>query len=371
VSTLRVTEVSSAADAGSFLDLPARLAPLGWGVPLRWEEARLFDRNWNGFLRDHAVTRFLAWRGGRVVGRIASCVPLAGRGPASFGFLRTERDAEVVAALLDAARAVAAAHGRPEIHGPLSFTINHEVGALIEPSGRAPMLRMPRTPDWLPAMIEEASFAPLGDVLACTLDIGQEVHRARFSAIAARRAGEMARLRLRRLDRRDYEAEVARVAALYDDAWAGNRHAVALRPGEVAMMAKLLRPLLFAGEVIFADWDGAPVGLVSIVPNIEPALPGSGRLLPFGWWKLAKALAGRTTDARIPMLGIASAFRRHPASALAMGALLAEAIDLADRRGWRRIEISWILEENAAMRNAMTRLPAPVSGRWRLWQAMT
>jgi len=71
------------------------------------------------------------------------------------------------------------------------------------------------------------------------------------------------------------------------------------------------------------------------------------------------------------MLGIASAFRRHPASALAMGALLAEAIDLADRRAWRRIEISWILEENAAMRNAMTRLSAPVSGRWRMWQAMT
>jgi hypothetical protein len=303
-------------------------------------------------------------------------VPRAGPGPASFGFLCAERDAAVVAALLDAARGFVARHGRRSLDGPLSFTVNHEVGALVPPEaggevmpeGRPPMLRMPRTPPWLPAMVEQAGFAPLGDVLACTLDLAGERHCARFAALAARRPAEMARLRLRRLDRSDFAAEVARVAALYDDAWAGNRHAVPLRPGEVATLAKLLRPLLLAGEVIFAEWDGAPVGLVSIVPNIEPFLPRDGRLLPFGWLRLAGALAGRVESARIPMLGIVRTFRGHPASALAMGALLAEAIGLARRRGWRQVEISWILEENAAMRNAMARLPAPVSGRWRLWR---
>lgn len=371
MTPLRIVEVAGTAEAAAFLGMPARLAPLGWGLPLRWEEARLFDAGWNGFLRDHAVMRFLAMRGGQAVGRIAACVPLAGPGPATFGFLRSERDAGVVAALLDAARGFAARHGRSHLDGPLSFTINHEVGALISPAGRAPMLRMPQTPDWLPAMIEAAGFVPLGDVLACTLDLAAERHRARFAALAARRPAESARLRLRRMNRRDWRAEVARVAALYDLAWARNHHAVPLRPGEVEMMGKLLRPLLFAGEVVFADWDGAPVGLVSLVPNIEPALPRDGRLLPFGWAKLAHALAGGGAEARIPMLGIAPGFRGHPASALAMGALLAEAIGIAARRGWRRIEISWILEENAAMRNAMARLPAPETGRWRLWRGAT
>jgi hypothetical protein len=340
-------------------------------VPLRWEERFLFDPACNRFLDDHAVARFLAWRDGRPVGRIAACVPRAGPGPASFGFLRATRDAAVVAALLDAARGFAAGHGRAALDGPLSFTINHEVGALIAPDPRPPMLRMPRTPPWLPAMIEAAGFAPLGDVLACTLDLAAERHRARFAALAARRAGEMAALRLRRLDRRDFAGEVARVAALYDDAWSANRHAVPLRPGEVATMARLLRPLLWRGEVLFAEWAGAPIGLLAIVPNIEPALPADGRLLPLGWLGLARALAGGAAEARIPMLGIARRFRGHPASALAMGALLAEAIGIAERRGWRRIEVSWILAENAAMLNAMARLPAPVTGRWRLWRGTT
>jgi hypothetical protein len=371
VSGVEVRPVATGAEAAEFLALPARLAPLGWGVPLRWEEARLFDPGWNGFLRDHAVARFLAFRDGRAVGRVAACVPPGGAGPATFGFLRAERDAAALAVLLDAARGFAARHGRDAVEGPLSFTINHEVGALIGPADRAPMLRMPRTPPWLPGLIEAAGFARLGDVLACTLDLAQERHRARFAVLAARRPAEMARLRLRPLARRNYAAEVARVAALYDDAWAENRHAVPLRPGEVAMMAKLLRPLLLAGEVIFAEWDGAPVGLVSVVPNIEPALPPDGRLLPFGWAALARALAGGAAEARIPMLGIVRAFRRHPASALATGALLTEAIGFAARRGWRRVEISWILEENAAMLNAMARLPAPVTGRWRIWRGCT
>jgi hypothetical protein len=109
---------------------------------------------------------------------------------------------------------------------------------------------------------------------------------------------------------------------------------------------------------------------VAIVPNIEPALPPNGRLLPFAWIGVAKALSGRVASARIPMLGVSETFRGHPASALAMGALLAEAIGIAERRGWREVEISWILEENAAMRNAMARLPAPVTGRWRLWRGL-
>ncbi len=371
MNPIRVEMVADAAAARAFHALPGRLAPLGWSVPLRWEERLLFDPGRNGFLADHAVHRFLAWREGRVAGRIAACIPRAGPGPASFGFLAAEQDAEAVAALLGAAREAAAAAGRAHLDGPLSFTINHEVGALIAPACRAPMLRMPRTPPWLPAMIEAAGFAPLGDVLACTLDLAAERHRARFATLAARRGAEMARLRIRPLDRRDYAAEVRRVAALYDDAWAENRHAVPLRPAEVGTLGRLLRPLLWRGEVFFAEWEGAPAGLLAIVPNIEPALPDDGRLLPFGWWRLLRALTGGAAEARIPMLGIGRALRGHPASALAMGALLDAGIGLAARRGWARVEISWILEENAAMRNAMARLPAPETGRWRLWRGLT
>jgi hypothetical protein len=359
------------AEEAAFHALPARLQGAGWGPRLRWEERRLFAPATNGFLATHDVARFLAWRDGRAVGRIAACVPHDPAAPATFGFLAVEEDAAVLRALLDAARGFAAAHGRDALLGPLSFTINHEVGAQAGFFDRPPMLRMPATPPWLPAALDAAGLRPVKDVLACTVDLATERHRTRFARLAAARAPDMARLSIRGLRRADYAAEVRLVAALFDDAWADNWGAVPLGPAEVETLATLLRPLLWRGQVFIAAWDGKPVGLLSLVPNIDAALPRDGRLLPLGWARLPAALAGRipagADQARIPMLGITRAFRRHPASALAMGALLDAAFGLAARRGWRRIEISWILEDNAAMLNAMARLPAPVTGRWRLW----
>ncbi len=361
--------VRSRAEQAAFHALPARLR--GWSPRLLWEERRIFDPATNGFLATHDVTRFVAWREGRAVGRIAACVPHAAGAPATFGFLAVEEDDAALLALLEAARGVARAHGRDRMLGPLSFTINHEVGAQAGFFDRPLMLRMPRTPAWLPAALEGAGLVPAKDVLACTVDLAAERHRARFARLAAARGADMARLSIRTLRRDDFAAEVRLVAALFDDAWAENWGAVPLDRAEVDALATLLKPLLWRGEVFFACWDGEPVGLLSLVPNIEPALPADGALVPFGWVRLVAALAGRipagADHARIPMLGITRAFRRHPASALAMGALLDAGFELAARRGWQRIEISWILDDNAAMLNAMARLPAPVTGRWRLF----
>src|SRR5688572_17259127 len=129
-----------------------------------------------------------------------------------------------------------------------------------------------------------------------------------------------------------------------------------------------MRPLLRAGAVLVAEWQGEPMGVLSIIPNLEEATEGlRGRLLPFGWWRIARVMLGRGRSARIPMLGTVRRFRHHPVSAMAVGALLDRAIVIAAARGWQEVEISWILDDNAPMLRTMARLPAPVTGRWRLY----
>ncbi|WP_426955223.1 GNAT family N-acetyltransferase [Muricoccus radiodurans] len=336
-------------------------------MPLAFETRLVFDPARNPVLAEWHLRRFLAWRDGRVVGRIVAAMPRNGHGGIGhFGFLAVEQDAAVLAALLEAARSWLVARGATRLRGPLSFSINHEVGARVE--GEGAMLRMPRNPPWLPAMLDAAGLTREKDVLACTLTVAEERHRARFRPLLARWEGT-GDLTIRPLRVSHLASEVEIVRDLFNDAWAENWGAMPVSRAEAEVMRGLLAPLLLAGRVFFAAWRGEAIGLLSIVPNIEAATArAEGQLWPFGWAGLAGAALGFVDSARVPMLGIRRAWRGTAVSAMATGALLDHAITLAERRRWARVEISWILEDNGPMRRLMAALPAPVTGRWRIWR---
>lgn len=369
---LTVRPVATAAEAELFIRLPARLggAAAGWSVPLFADTRRIFDPGFNAALGEWRVPRWLAWRDGRAVGRIAASWPGDGalsQGLGGFGFLALERDPAILAALLATASDWLAAQGAERLRGPLSFTMNHEIGLLVE-GGALPMPRMPRNPAWLPPMLDAAGLTRARDVLACTLDLDEEIHRARFAPLLAAWPSR-SELAVRRLRATRLAEEVALIRDIFNDAWAENWGALPVSVAEAETMTRLLRPLLLSGAVFFAEWRGEPIGLLSLIPNVEaPAAALDGRLLPFGWARMLHALLGGAHSARLPMLGIRRAWRRTPVSAMAVGSLLTAGIDFAERRGWRTIEISWILEHNRAMLHCMERLPAPVTGRWRLWE---
>ena len=313
---------------------------------------------WQAFrLSPLSVAGWTATRDGRPVGRIAACVNAGGPGLGSFGFLQVDEDAEVLAALLATVRAWLAARGMARLRGPLSFTMNHEVGVQVAAFDRPPMLRMPRNPPWLSAMLEAQGLVAEKDVLACTLDLAREAHRPRAARLLAGFEGRD-RLRIRPLVLRDWPAEVGRLASLFNDAWQENWGFVPIGQAEAAMIAKIMRPIARNSVILFAEWDGVPIGVLAMLPNIEEAR-GSWRMLP-------ALLLGRVGSARIAMLGVSRAYRGTLVSAAATALLLSTAFDAAEARGWRSIEISWILEDNAAMLALMARLPAPVTGRWRI-----
>jgi len=371
-----VRPVETSAESDLFLRLPERLggAAAGWSVPLLVEARWLADPRTSPILQGWEVARFLAWRDGRVVGRITAARPLPpAEAPGSFGFLVLEPDAAILRALLGAARSWLWRRGVARWRGPMSVSINHEIGAQIAGFGRPGSLHMPTTPDWLPAMLDAVGLDAAGlaremTLHACLLRVAEERHRARAARLLAawEGAGDLV---IRRFDRRRYAAESLLVATLYNDGWAANWGAQAIGPEEAAGIGRLMRPALLMGEVFFAIWRGRPIGLCAILPDPTAAIEAcGGRLLPWGWLRLARAmLPGGTDRARIPLLGTIAAMRGTPASAHAMAALLSAAIDQASRRGWAEVEISWILDTNLRMRQAMARLPAPIDRSWALW----
>jgi GNAT superfamily N-acetyltransferase len=133
---------------------------------------------------------------------------------------------------------------------------------------------------------------------------------------------------------------------------------VPLAEAEIAHVAASLRPLIEEELVWFAEVDGAPAAMAVLLPNLNEVIADlGGRLLPFGWAKLLWRLkARRPATARVPLMGVRKA---HNGSALG-GALALAVIDAARRgalrAGIRHVEMSWVLEDNLAMRRIIDRI---------------
>ena len=190
-----------------------------------------------------------------------------------------------------------------------------------------------------------------------------------FTPLLARWPGRAA-LRLRPLDPAHYQRDIARFTQLFNQAWANNWGAEPVGAAEAATIARVMRPMTRAGAILFAEYQGEPIGVASVIPNLEEATaPLNGRLLPFGWARVAHLmLTGRSRTGRLPVIGVAPAWRHHPAGAMALGLLLAGCIAAARARAWQELEISWVLPQNLAMQQTCDRLGAPETGRWRIWQ---
>src|SRR3990172_1701735 len=136
--SVTVTPVSGRRDLDAFIKLPFRLyrEDPNWVPPLLYLERQRFDPKTNPFLQHADHQLFLAHRNGQVVGRISAQVDHEHNRfhqdrTGFFGFFESEDEPETARALLDAAEDWLRARDMDAVRGPLSFSINHEVGLLI------------------------------------------------------------------------------------------------------------------------------------------------------------------------------------------------------------------------------------------------
>jgi hypothetical protein len=94
------------------------------------------------------------------------------------------------------------------------------------------------------------------------------------------------------------------------------------------------------------------------LPNLNDWIRDlNGKLLPFGWAKLAwRLMMAPPQSVRMPLMGVRRKFHATP-----MGSALALAVIDAVRsyhlgRGTKRAELSWILEDNMPMRRMIEAL---------------
>lgn len=366
-----VTPVATRRDRALFLRLPDRLHaddPL-YVPPLLLQRRELLDGGRNPYFRHAEVALFLAWRDGRPVGRVSAQIDhhaVERHGPIGhFGLLAAE-DAEAVAALMAAAHGFLAARGMARVRGPFNLSINQESGLLVDGRDTAPTLLTPHDLPHLGPALEAVGYVKARDLLGYATPVTAEPPRL------ARRlaAGLSGRVRLRPFALARLTEEVARALAVFNDAWQDNWGFVPLTRDEMRALADSLRPLLDARLTCMAELDGAPVGMMIALPDLNEAIRGlGGRLAPLGWARLLWRLKLRgLKGARVPLMGVCRALAGSP-----LGAALPFAMVEAIRPhllalGYRRVEMSWILEDNQPMRRLAEVVGGTVAKRWRVYE---
>jgi len=358
---LVITSVSGKADMQAFIDLPWRLYANdpNWVPPLKAEVKELLTPGKNPFFGHAEAQYFLAWRGGKVVGRVSAHIdhlaleqPVGqgmGPGTGNFGMFEAE-DAQTGAALIAAAETWLRAKGMTRVLGPISLSIWEEPGLLTEGHDHPPTVMMGHNSPAYQAMIEGAGYVPAKQLKTYELDITRD-----FPPLIQRiiQSGEKnGRIRVRQVDRKNFDREAAIILGILNDAWGQNWGFVPITDDEVAHSGKKLKPIVFEDLIMVAELDGEPVAFMMTLPDLNEALgPLNGSLFPFGWIKLLRWLKKpRVRTMRVPLMGVVQRLQSsRMASQLAFMMIEYIRRNAITRYGATRGEIGWVLDDNQGM----------------------
>lgn len=371
---LAVVAVASRGDLRRFIALPHRLhaADPHYVPALDFERRRHLDPRHNPFFERAEACFWLALRDGRPVGRISAQIDreaLAHRDDATghFGLLEAEDDPEVFAALLGTAEDWLRARGMRRVSGPFNLSINEECGLLVEGFDTPPMLMMGHGRPHYAARMEAAGYGKMRDLLAYRVEVGDRLPEAGRRLM--RHLGDPARVAVRPISRQRYAAEIADIVDIFNDAWSDNWGFVPLSGERLDHLARSLKPILVDDLVALATVDGRPAAMMVALPNLNEAIADlGGRLLPLGWLKLLwRMKMARIGTARVALMGVRRPWRGTRLGAALMVAMFERLRAAGYRRGIRTAELSWVLEDNRAMRHVAESMGARPCKRYRIY----
>lgn len=240
---------------------------------------------------------FLAYKDGVLAGRIAVLVNKVanekwGQNAARFGWVDFIDDKEVVDALFATAEKWARERGLTELQGPLGFTDLDREGMLIEGFDRLGTMSTIYNYPYYPEHMNRLGFAKDADWVEFLLKIPEKKWEKaeRVAAIVERKFG----LRTLRCKSR---SELAKrygyqLFALVNECYAPLYGFTPLTDKQIDQLIKMYIPVIDLRLIsLVVDKDDNLVGMgVSIYSLAEALRKSRGRMLPFGWWHLLKAL---------------------------------------------------------------------------------
>jgi GNAT superfamily N-acetyltransferase len=366
---IRIRQVHTPADKKRFIRLPWKIyrSDPNWVPPLIRERRMFLDPGRNPFFEHADVGLLLAIDDkGEAVGRIAAIVnynhiKTHNENTGFFGLFESTDDVEVSHSLFEAAADFLRSRGMTVMRGPENLSINDDLGLLVKGLDSPPVLMMPYNPRYYEKLVETAGFVKTMDFYAYHGETDGTIPQrlSRGAELSKRRSN----ITLRSLNMKEFERELLRIRDIYNRAWEMNWGAVAMTEKEFQYLAEDLKQILDPTRAIIAEVGGKTAGFSLALPDFNQVLIHlNGRLFQAGIFKLLY-YRRKINSIRILTLGILREYRRMGLDAH----LIYETYRRGLKRGYRTGEMSWILETNSVMNNALINLGFKVYKIYRLY----
>ena len=298
---------------------------------------------------------FIALREGKVVGRIVAIINHKANAAREkkvvrFGWVDFIDDAEVADALFATVEQWGKERGMTEVQGPLGFTDFDPEGMLVEGFDRIGTMATIYNYPYYPKHMERMGYEKDADWVEYLLTAPTELpeKHARITRIVKEKFG----LRVVKYTSHKKLAQERGVAIfeMLNEAYAHLYGYSALSEKQIQQYIKAYLPLLDLRLVpLILDKDDNLVGFAVLLPSLAKAFQKArGRMFPFGWWHLLKALKWNDTQtSEMLLIAVKPEYQGRGAVAL----LFADIIPIHYELGFRYSESNPELEVNTKIQS--------------------
>lgn len=319
------------------------------------EDVKIFDRSHNAAFEFCDADFFLAYKDGKLVGRVAAILnPRAneawGKKNSRFGWLDFIDDREVSEALMNAVIDWSRERGMNHLEGPLGFTDFDTEGMLVEGfEEMGTSITFYNHPYYM-EHLEAMGFVKNTDWVERRITLPDTVPDkiSRISALVSEKYGmksvRYSRREIKRLDigHKLFDLINNTYNVLYGYSVLSDR--------QVDQYVDLYLSMLDLNLVTFInDSEGNIIAFGVMIPSMSRALQKcDGKMFPFGWYHLAKALYLKKTDT-VDMLLIA--VRKDYQSKGVPAMIISDLLPRVKKFGFKYAETNPELETNNAVQN--------------------
>lgn len=350
-----------------FIKLPFRLyKPEDRWIPPFINEQKKYVFNGN-YSETGIIQPFLAYKDNKLAGRIIAHYNKqynleTGEKSGLIGFFESLNDCKVSNALFKKAEEWLKLQGMESMKGPLNFLIYTPSGVLIKGFDTEPSLELSYNHPYYQNLFEEFGFQKSSDWHAYEFNAENKIPEC-FKRIK-KYVQEKKEFTFRNADMKNYGSEIKKIREVFNKAWKENQEHFDLSEKEFSYLADSLKAVIKPELAILAEKDKDLAGFIVSFPDISNGIKkANGHLFPFGFYHILNDLKN-TKKIKTMLMGILPEYRKRGLDAY----LILETIERAKRMGYKKADLSLIVDSNIPMKNDLEKLGAKIRRTYRIYK---